>query len=108
MNIPPTETLAKLVADPKKVKALFDEFDRLGSQLAERRNIPAGQGHAEPNNEKMTPGCVATACLPNTANLNIAGAVEMPSAFELIARIVEMETRKDAGLANDAMACADK
>ena len=30
MTNPPNETLAKLVADPKKVKALFDEFDRLG------------------------------------------------------------------------------
>lgn len=108
MNIPPTETLAKLVADPKKVKALFDEFDRLRGQLAERRNIPAGQGHAEPNNEKMSPGGDAMACLPTTTNLNIVPAVEMPSAFELICRVVQMETSKDAASGNDAMARADK
>ena len=42
------------------------------------------------------------ACLTTIANLSIAPAVQMPSAFELIARIVEMDTRKDAGLAKDA------
>lgn len=102
MNIPPKAIIAKLVADPKKVQALFDEFDRLGSQLLEREIISTGQDAAEPGDDKARPASDALTRRPANADVNVEPAAEMPSAYELISRIVEMKTCNDAALAKDA------
>lgn len=91
MKVSPKVAIAALAADPSKVKALFDEIDRLDRQVADRAKRLPGQSllneSAEPLEESARP----------TTSGDADSAVEIPSAWDLVARIVKLEPGDEHG-----------